>query len=109
MAAAPGRNEHVAGYLQHTARYTRDTPVEVKAAGKNSCNVGFFFFLEPVGILVLNQSWYFVLQKTATWRIRLLADSEGILSLMNTYVIYLIPTECVTLALTGRPQMSFSC
>lgn len=38
MAAAPGHNEHVAGYLQHTSRYSRDTDERKRAE-----TLSFFF------------------------------------------------------------------
>lgn len=90
MAAAPGHNKQFAGYLQLTVRYSRDTPLRKTKLFTSWLHFG------PESIL-----FFIVLEKTATWSIRFLADSSGILSLMTTNVTYLIPAECVTLPLTG--------
>lgn len=45
MAVAPGRKKHVAGYLQHTVRYSRDTPLEVRTAGENTAGILSSFFI----------------------------------------------------------------
>lgn len=74
MAVAPGRNEHVAGYLQRTARYSSRYCSASQRHEEKTAVISSFFFrtclqFGPESLVV------FCFTKKATWRIRLLADS----------------------------------